>query len=115
MSGEVCYNEAVRQRRVYKEKPKEAKPLTRNAKSGEVGYQFVTKAQFDGRRLEDCMYDLGPKRCRFKDVVLKQPTPGYHKKELVELSGHIRDQTCDMCFYDGVEYHSTRPLNILGT
>ena len=28
----VCYNEAVRQRRDYKEKPKEAKPLTRNAK-----------------------------------------------------------------------------------
>ena len=27
-----CYNEAVRQRRDYKEKPKEAKPLTRNAK-----------------------------------------------------------------------------------
>ena len=28
----LCYNEAVRQRRDYKEKPKEAKPLTRNAK-----------------------------------------------------------------------------------
>ena len=28
----MCYNEAVRQRRDYKEKPKEAKPLTRNAK-----------------------------------------------------------------------------------
>ena len=28
----ICYNEAVRQRRDYKEKPKEAKPLTRNAK-----------------------------------------------------------------------------------
>ena len=28
----VCYNEAGRQRRDYKEKPKEAKPLTRNAK-----------------------------------------------------------------------------------
>ena len=27
-----CYNEVVRQRRDYKEKPKEAKPLTRNAK-----------------------------------------------------------------------------------
>ena len=27
--GHVCYNEAVRQRRDYKEKPKEAKPLTR--------------------------------------------------------------------------------------
>ena len=26
----VCYNEAGRQRRDYKEKPKEAKPLTRN-------------------------------------------------------------------------------------
>ena len=29
---QVCYNEAVRQRRNYKEKPKEAKPLTRKAK-----------------------------------------------------------------------------------
>ena len=28
----MCYNEAVRQRRDYKEKPKEAKPLTRKAK-----------------------------------------------------------------------------------
>ena len=28
----VFYNEAARQRRDYKEKPKEAKPLTRNAK-----------------------------------------------------------------------------------
>ena len=28
----MCYNEAVRQRKDYKEKPKEAKPLTRKAK-----------------------------------------------------------------------------------
>ena len=32
MLDKVCYNEAVRQSRHYKEKRKEAKPLTRNAK-----------------------------------------------------------------------------------